>query len=226
MHSILSFNANDIFEPEIVDAPAYADFLNIKLNIRNLDKRGGCGVYSMYYKKRLIYVGSYLGTKANPLAGNIFGVRWNKHLYTMTMRGYLVSLAVRPWERIRDCALSNANVLGDITDPIFHKARGNPSSANRAYFALQHWDEFMDPNFENTLSDFEFVYAQYHQDTIEAARNVTQLRKQIKLQENCMTIMLRPICNRETDVNDANANNTVEDFESAFLETARCHDLL
>lgn len=118
------WNANDLFDfthkNDGVNRPL--SFLNVKIGNRFLDEKDiskptdltkenlqGCGIYTIYYKKNLIYVGSYFGSKSkknnskrNIIAENIRGARWTHHLSSVTMRGYTINIARRLWTAIHE----------------------------------------------------------------------------------------------------------------------------
>lgn len=47
---------------------------------------GGAGLYACTRRGRLLYIGKFLGTEKNHKAGSVVGMRWVKHLGTLTMR--------------------------------------------------------------------------------------------------------------------------------------------
>lgn len=89
-------------------------FLNIQIRNKPLDNQSisnepvdleksnlsGAGIYTLYFRKRLVYIGSYF-----PKKGDIRSQRWKHHLGTVTMRGYPVHIQNNLWTDIHKSGL-------------------------------------------------------------------------------------------------------------------------
>ena len=85
------YSAKDIFKAEIDDDPKIP-YLNLKIKNTKItkDKKfGPWGVYFIFFKTYLIYIGSWCGnwdSKKRRLSGSAARARWSKHIITDTTR--------------------------------------------------------------------------------------------------------------------------------------------
>lgn len=185
--------AIDLFEIKKVNSkegkPSWA---NLVFNVKKDHgfNKNGIGLYSIFYKGKIIYLGKYLGDNRDPSKGDVLAVRWKKHLQTLSFRGRNVSLSKRPLldllntyprhSLVKDLSASDLKV---ITCP-----DGNVSSINRVRFAMDNWKDFKNFSLEN----FSFLYIQVN----------PKLINHISLAEKDLIKELMPYCNFETPKGD------------------------
>ena len=177
----LEFNVEDLFiltETKIrkKKSPILSPRMNLKARCKN-NKIGGFGIYGITYNptsdhEHLIYIGKFQGSsKKGRYKGNIVKDRWQKHLYTITMRGHNVAVdsknAFDQAQRIaRDANLqlddTFISIQGEEKSQLFEK-NGCQASYNRMMFAIQNSSQLnpsdTKPEYvENFYKLFKFYY--------------------------------------------------------------------
>lgn len=159
------------------------------------DAWNGPGLYAIFYRGELIYIGKYLGRRDNPYSGNIVATRWWAHFATLTLLGHRVSipsgvLDLLPQNNKGDL-FRNLQQHAAIT-PRLTSHRGCVTSLNRLLFAGKYWSIFNTRDPKRLLNDFEFLYIRLRQSNV----NVAYLRERISSAEDASIHKLMPKCNR------------------------------
>jgi hypothetical protein len=175
------FNADEVFsvKPTLFrrkQSPILCSSMNLKADILKNNIRG-YGIYGITFNHKkfgecLIYLGKYQGTKDNPHGGSIAKTRWQKHLYTITMRGHITAVDSRKYfEYVRNELGENIEAFQNrfislkdhALEQLFSK-NGSQSSYNRMKFAIQN-DELLNPlscsenqNIKDCIKNFRFYY--------------------------------------------------------------------
>jgi hypothetical protein len=163
---------------------AAAQHVGLKLDIAfretaeaRADQRlAGCGLYGLFFRGRLAYVGKFRGADGNPWGSNVARERWWKHIATVTMRGSAVgskpgalafALRNRP-----SCQMLRA--LSGC--PTYLRPTGCEASKNRLRFASHYWDEqFSKATVADVLGDFQFLYVRVLPgDVLGSMENIRQ----------------------------------------------------
>jgi len=134
----------------------------------------GPGIYGIFCRGELYYVGIYTGDKGRTFAGSVLK-RWNMHLTYHSVRSPRVKFAKRELQKIvahihGEPADSIARLLGgrdiDVDRlspndvPLIEKSGGSCTS-NKVRFAQKNWDIFA-PGSEALMgSEISFVYGRY-----------------------------------------------------------------
>ncbi len=139
------FNAEELFKI-VVDAtatfPLNLDFILQDKAITNLP---GQGIYFLYYKEELIYIGYFHPSQKNRDARL---ERMKKELATITMRGLQV-VFTQSSSVAHQQSVNYPIFQGNISD------NGFQTSVNRVNFADANWDAFKTNKF---LGDFTFYW--------------------------------------------------------------------
>jgi hypothetical protein len=156
----------------------------------------GAGVYALFYKSQLAYVGSYRGKKSSPFGGNVAKDRWWTHLASLTMRGHRISMRESMREDIPIETL-NSTFQCVLKNPpkALHKPVGCVTSKNRILFANRFWEDFQRENHSSVIAEFYFSYARY---TSNIFKSTNHLRDSIAKVEEQLIDELKPPCNDET----------------------------
>lgn len=172
--NLLEFQLKDLFtltETSIRKNkfPILCPTMNLKARAKN-HRLGGFGIYGITFiptskNEYLIYLGKFQGSaKHGRFGGNIILERWQKHLYTITMRGHNVAIdSERAFDRVQ--SLSNypklserktfISLTSDEKNKLFQK-NGCQASFNRMMFFVQN-ENLLHPKNER-LGKLEHIY--------------------------------------------------------------------
>jgi hypothetical protein len=168
------FRASDLFDSAVSGFhPSDVTFSLDKQYVADCKLRGP-GIYFMYFKEELVYIGFYRGSKKN---NNVAIARWIKELETISMRGFHVSFNPKSILTLSTCQLLQAYFQnpgkGDS---------GYLTSQNRLTFAEKNWPELsQDPS--QWLCHFTFHWHQksdQHRTKIEIHQVTNQLKQFFK----------------------------------------------
>jgi hypothetical protein len=237
-----AIRAGDLFtlEPDLRIA-GKPDFMNLRAVARGgrgarTEALAGAGIYGLFLRDRLFYVGIYTGAGETPFTGSVLD-RWFKHLTYQTLRSPKVTFCRDALTRILalDGAAAeavaaamggrDADPAGFDPDrqPLF--ARGSAScTANKARFAARHWDVFGPGNEARMLDEVSFVHARLLPDAVTLAllgeadgkaRNGWVKYAWLGSRETGLVETLRPACNSGIDPATAREDVTAADFAAA-----------
>ena len=203
---IKTYNATDIFSVvQLNPLNGNPDWANLKIEstgrLAPLDVRGP-GIYGIFFRERLIYIGKFLGTQADICGGNVCSIRWAKHIGTLSLRDRRISFSNKAITMIRDqCAkeppFDDIIRASEHPIPVVTDDRGRVSSFNRACFAAEHWDFFTTLADARGLVDFRLLYVKLDDAEINGRDNLRQI---IGEAETKLIAALRPRCNKETNI--------------------------
>ncbi len=169
----------------------------------------GPGVYVIFYREKLIYIGTFRGTGTNPCGGNITTIRWNNHLGGFTSRDHRISFGQKIIQQI-----ATANTGSDPGDgfanadpKILSKDQGCRSTYNRFLFSKEFWHNFSGVISKNIMDDFKFTYFQISPQTVATLSDVNKLVLEV---ETGLIEELKPRCNSETIPHLAHTEHAVD----------------
>ena len=139
------FKADELFDL-IVDTNAVFP-LNLEVVVKDKKSKdfSGPGIYFLYYKEELVYIGYFF---PNEQTRDVRNERMNKELLSITMRGKQIGFTQSSFDAHQNCV--NYPVFqGEIRD------KGFQTSVNRVNFADKNWNDFKTNNF---LYDFTFYW--------------------------------------------------------------------
>ena len=160
----------------------------------------GAGLYGILYKKKLVYVGKFQGTKQRFAAGNIINARWVKHISSMTFLGHNLFFSKTSLDGIIDFIYNYTNNLIGQQSVLFNNIlkaeydlittdRGCRSTFERFNLAMEIWAT-LNINLDDILSNFTFVYSKFYEDIdIKKARHICSKS------ETEIVNLLQPRCN-------------------------------
>ncbi|NTF23548.1 hypothetical protein G6L37_34825 [Agrobacterium rubi] len=204
-----------------VNVPGLPPFANLKARrlpeARKLESLKGPGIYGLFCKDRLYYVGIYTGASKRTFAGNVLD-RWDMHLTYHSLRSpkirFVPSNMLRILQEIEgEAADVFAEMLGgrDVTldalrgGDIPFVGNGPSCTFNKALFAARNWDVFAPGDNDRILSNVSFVYGRVDDPSkalLEGVDEATAYQwakyKWLKPRETALINDLRPICNSET----------------------------
>jgi hypothetical protein len=229
--------ASSVLSLEEVSAPGLPPFANLKARrlpeARKLDSLKGPGIYGLFCKDRLYYVGLYTGASNKTFAGNVLD-RWDMHLTYHSLRSPKISFVASNMLRILrelpgEPADTFARMLGgrDLTLEDLRKAdvpfisTGPSCTFNKALFATRNWDVFAPGDNDRILSEVTFVYGRVDDasaELLEGAEGGDAYHwakyNWLKPREGELIEALKPICNSETG--DFREDVTSADFIEAL----------
>lgn len=190
------FHATEVLsvsECESVSAP-----FNLQIRPTSNPKLGtehlaGAGLYLIAHSGRVVYVGSFSGSKSALFGSNIVRHRWWAHVGTLTMRGHRVSVPHRTLRWAAEEA-SLSSELKKVLDGASSKDMGCVTSENRIRFANRHWTEFGSASASALLTRFTFGYARIVPDPAVAFDDLT-VRARITRAERGAIEQLQPEAN-------------------------------
>lgn len=222
--------------------PGKPDFMNLKAvphlrgRARPAELRGS-GIYGVFLRDRLFYVGIYTGAGSTPFAGSVLD-RWDKHLTYQTLRSpkvtfcrralaEIVGMSGAPVEAIADATGGRGSSIAALV-PEEHPllASGGAScTANKARFALENWDIFGPGGEAQMLEEVTFVYGRLLPEpqvlallegSESDARYLWIKHKWLSVREGKLIEDLRPACNHQTDSDQARTDVTSAMFIDAL----------
>lgn len=186
-----------------------------KRPINNPSAYAGCGVYGVFFKNELAYIGSYLGSKKNKnfFHGDIVADRWWTHIGSMTMRSDRLHIARSTLSKIKSLIDKNNKVykyFSNITQgsEVFVDT-GNLAPFKRVLFASVHDEIFLelDAAPADILKLFSFKYIKF--DKIPANYSNEELISLIHKIEKNLILKFSPICNSTHARNNPSDSNIV-----------------
>jgi hypothetical protein len=135
----------------------------------------GPGIYFLYYKAELIYIGFFYPSQKNR---DVRKERMLKEIATITMRGNKVVFSKDAFNAHQQC----------VNYPIYQgeiSANGFQTSKNRVEFADQNWSEFQNNEF---LKDFSFYW--FKED-----KTLGRTRNELKEVTKQLFNFYKPTCN-------------------------------
>lgn len=217
--------------------PGLPAFANLKArrraDARNLESLKGPGIYGLFCKGRLYYVGIYTGAAKKTFTGSVLD-RWYMHLTYHSLRSPKIRFVASSMQRILrelkgEPADTFAEMLGgrDLSIDDLRNANvpfigsGPSCTFNKAVFASRNWDVFAPGNEETMLSEVTFVYGRIEDASAAllaeaAGTDAYHWAKYnwLETRETALVDELRPICNSVTD--SFRDDVTVEEFTAAL----------
>lgn len=178
--------------------PGNPSWMNVNFKAKPVNNESlfiGPGIYAGFFDNQLIYIGKYLGRKANPFSGNILDARWVKHLGSMTLRGRQLSFSRSALYEITQRDLVDELVEIKKADfDTLNRDRGMLCTLNRFVFGMSNWSSFNRLNQE-VLARFQFVYIRVDQHPILNHLSYETIRNMISIVEDNLVARLKPRCN-------------------------------
>jgi len=196
----------------------------------------GPGIYGVFCKGNLAYVGVYTGNKRKTFVGSAID-RWFMHLTYFSLRSPKISFAPKNMARIlaelSDGAPSKAFATllekanwkaGDLKGvQVPFLTGGNSCTYNKANFATRNWDVFAPGKETEMMTNISFVYARFLPETVSLLGNLAGTpegyrwvkKKWLTPREGHLIKTLRPICNSQTK-KDPRHNVCVDEFITAL----------
>jgi hypothetical protein len=207
---LLSFSAKESF---VVSQDKSKAVLDLQFKpCPSQKKLGGFGIYFIEHKKCVVYIGKFQGTKVKLEGGNIFSIRWSRHLQSITGRGNKLSLGKRAFHKLSEDFPEIKRLKTDYSGETLHKDRGNQSSINRMRFALENLFE-LPP--DQILNDITFQYVRFNSANFD---NVHSGRLFVSSLEEHLLSLYQPQCNKQYkgDSSDICFENILSDIDEYF----------
>lgn len=238
MHFDISgeYKARQLFQFKILPMakpgrPAFANLKAVGLSEwRGRPELQGPGIYGVFCKGNLAYVGIYTGHQGKTFAGSVFH-RWSKHLTYFSMRtpelafspknmwSILQSLPAHPFDAFVPLLGKPDFTLSELSALDVPLLRGRSCTFNKARFASSHWDIFAPGNEERMLDEVSFVYARF---LPSAASRLPPERKYnwvkanwLGKRESSLISRFNPVCNSGKGVS---VPGTVGNFVDALRD--------
>ena len=152
----------------------------------------GPGIYLILFGDEVIYLGKY-----QPVRGDILGVRWLRHMQTLTIRGSQVGFRSKKLNYLLR-QVTNQNLCTALKR--LHKNHrkehfidtGVVTSQNRIGFANENWDTFRQQNDNAILGNFSIVLLRLTNLSSEKEKNRNIIVSAI---ERSTLKCVRPRCN-------------------------------
>jgi hypothetical protein len=161
------FNAGELFKIVVDSSAAFPLNLDFTLQGKSLMNFPGQGIYFLYFKEELVYIGYFDPSEPNR---DVKMERMKKELATITMRGIQVTM-----NEASNTALDNSLNLKSMP----RKPQGDfLTSRKRVGFADNHWDTFKSNDFLSHFTFYWFPEEKNLGNTRDELEHVTiQLRK-------------------------------------------------
>ena len=169
-------NANDIFRITIDSNSVFPLNLSFELTDDSQPSFQGPGIYFMYYKTELVYIGFFYPSQKNR---DVRKERMLKEIATITMRGNKVVFSNNAFNAHQQC-VNYPIYQGEISD------NGFQTSKNRVEFTDKNWSEFQNNEF---LNGFSFYW-------IKEDKNIGRTREELEQLTNQLREFYKPTCNR------------------------------
>lgn len=198
----------------------------------------GAGIYGLFLRDKLFYVGIFSGANADTLAGTVL-TRWILHVTYQTLRSPKICFAYSGIRKILTAPSSPAfdaiahaaggreashDDLKACEHPLLEK-QGATCTYNKARFASLNWDVFQPGKEAEIETAVSFVFARLDPQALAGAPHMdVSHRNWIKFKwlkpcEDAVIRALKPICNSETAPGTERLASP-EDFRVALAEAA------
>ena len=169
-------NADSIFRITIDSNSVFPLNLSFELTDDSQPVFQGPGIYFMYYKTELVYIGFFYPSQKNR---DLRKERMLKEIATITMRSNQVVFSKNAFNAHQQC-VNYPIFQGEIGD------NGFQTSKNRVEFADKNWSEFQNNEF---LKDFSFYW--FKED-----KKLGRTRDELKKVTKQLINFYKPTCNR------------------------------
>lgn len=155
----------------------------------------GGGIYSVHYRKELLYVGILTGKNKVKFCGNVAEERFWKHLEAQTMRGRSVGFTPNNYRAVS--AMQAHPLINAIRNTRALDGNGAVKSYPRKVeFAIRNWAEMAKiENDYSILDNFVFCYGRISPDAYGSSISYQDLKKYLGEIENRLILDLAPPCN-------------------------------
>jgi hypothetical protein len=198
--------------------PSFADLVAKPTNdwAGRPERLKGPGIYGVFCRGMLVYVGLYTGTSNRTFSGTVIE-RWKKHLTYFAMRNPELSFG---WENLhRVLTELDGGPVGELAQIIGKRSftaadrasklplnDGYSCTFNKARYAVQNWDLFAPGNEAHMLGEMSFAYARFLPSNADllgsevgTAEGKNFARETwLKPREGSLIDKFRPICNDGT----------------------------
>lgn len=158
--------------------PVYADLKAVAYGewARKPASLKGPGIYAVFCKGFLIYVGIYTGKRGQTFTGTVLD-RWHKHLTYFAMRSpklafgpknlkkILETLDGEPIDALAELVGGRELTLVDLAKTVAPFLRGYSCTHHKARFASQYWELLRPGNEPEMLQEMSFAYARFTDET-------------------------------------------------------------
>jgi hypothetical protein len=186
-------------EPRCVGANRMPDIFNLRFRYNRCDAEvlAGGGIYAVYFRGELLYIGLFTGKGRKAFASNVASQRFYKHLEALTLRGRTIDFSASNYKKV--CALKRPSC------PLIRSLQGTQvpwgNSAVKTYpckveFASDNWDAFSRiERDQSVLNGFTFVYGRI--DCKQFSGNITyqRVKNYLSVIENDLISDYSPRCN-------------------------------
>ena len=190
---------------------------------------GGAGLYACFYRRKLVYIGKYQGTKDDFSAGDIIKMRWSKHIGTFTLQARSLGFSKKALSNVLKAVTTgeyeNVKIPEEVREgflvanhQMLQRETGCMTTFQRFLVAMEVWHGAKQPGGPPNLNDFEFIYSR-----IEGEITTKQVREIVTSAENYTLENVHPpgntIANRNLTAN-LNQSEVETLFEKALLSQA------
>lgn len=230
------FPASDVLSLEERVRPGHPSFSNLRARRsdrwKTRQELNGPGIYGLFCKGILYYVGIYTGANKTTFTGSALD-RWDMHLTYFSLRSPEVSFVARNMQKILklegEPSEEYARLLGgreldlsqiSASPSPFIVPRHASCTYSKALFATRNWDVFAPGNEKGMMQDVSFIYARILPGMDVLLGNADSYARYwwakyewIQARETRLVSDLQPICNSAT--RSFRADVTVEEFRAA-----------
>ncbi len=186
----------------------------------------GGGIYAVFYRGELLYIGIYTGDGKAPFEGNVAEQRFWKHLEALTLRGRSVGFTDQNYDLAIGLAAGRPNcplirILEGTKVP-----RGNGSVKTypcKVEFASDNWDAFKCIETNSALCEFTFTYGRVEAEDFNSSINYQDVKNYLGAIENELLASLNPRCNERFNSHNSKYLDVgpPKDVWSGLAETIR-----
>jgi len=209
VHTVVH-SGGDLFDIIVVDprtprggAESMPDIFNLEFryNRRDTHALAGGGVYAVYYRGELLYVGLFTGDAGIPFASNVAAKRFYKHLEALTLRGRTIGFSAKNYDRTIALDRPSCPLIGILKGTLLPRGNGAVKTYPcKVEFACDNWDAFSQIEHGNTaLDEFTFVYGRIGPEQFNQDKVITyqQVKNYLGVIEDDIIHQHRPRCNEK-----------------------------
>lgn len=178
------------------------DIFNLTFHYNSHDRQTltGGGIYAIYYKGELLYIGIYTGEQRVPFVANVAEERFWKHLEALTLRGRSVGFSVQNYESAVKLAISRPNcpLIRTLKKTCVPRGNGSVKTYPRKVeFASDNWHAFSSIESNSALDDFTFAYGRVGANDFIKSITYQQVKNYLGAIENELLGNLKPRYNEK-----------------------------
>ena len=173
--------------------------LDFRYNQRDAGALAGGGIYAIYYKGKLLYIGLFTGDKGIPFVSNVASRRFYKHLEALTLRGRNIGFSRKNYDKVVALHRPDCSLMQSLKGTLVPRGNGGVKTyLGKVEFASDNWNLFSRIECDRSVLDgFTFVYGRIGPNHFHQNITYQQVKNYINVIEDDLILKHDPLCNEK-----------------------------